>query len=65
MNLSAFYQFYTKKVSKDRKIPSKIETLDSFYLEKNIAQIAKANAQVRAGKSVIKSLSELEAMANE
>ena len=38
---------------------------DPFYSESNMAQIRKADAQVRAGKVVIKTMEELEAMARE
>ena len=38
---------------------------DPFYSEENQAQIRKADAQVRAGHVVVKSMEELEAMAGE
>ena len=65
MNLYTFYQIYTKKVLRDRRIPFEIEAPDPFYSEKNMAQIDKAEAQVKAGKTVIKSFDKLESMANE
>lgn len=66
MNISTFYMLYTKKVLRDRKIPFTIEApIEPFYSAANMEQIRKADAQVKAGKVVTRSLEELEAMANE
>ncbi len=66
MNLSTFYMLYTKKVLRDRKIPFTIEApIDPFYSAANLAQLQKADLQVKQGKVVTRSLEELEAMANE
>ncbi len=66
MNLSTFYMLYTKKVLRDRKIPFTIEApIDPFYSASNLAQLQKADLQVKQGKVVTRSLEELEAMANE
>ncbi len=66
MNLSTFYMLYTKKVLRDRKIPFIIEApIDPFYSDSNMAQLKKADEQVRKGKVVERTLEELEAMADE
>lgn len=66
MNISTFYMLYTKKVLRDRKIPFTIEApIEPFYSVANMEQIRKADAQVKAGKVVTRSLEELETMANE
>lgn len=66
MNISTFYMLYTKKVLRDRKIPFMIEApIEPFYSVANMEQIRKADAQVKAGKVVTRSLEELETMANE
>ncbi len=65
MNISTFYMLYTKKVLRDRKIPFMIEApIEPFYSVANMEQIRKADAQVKAGKVVTRSLEELETMAN-
>lgn len=66
MNLTTFFTIYAKKALRERRIPFSIEApIDPFYSEKNMTQIAKANCQVKEGKVVIKTLEELEAMADE
>lgn len=65
MNISTFYMLYTKKVLRDRKIPFTIEApIEPFNSVANMEQIRKADAQVKAGKVVTRSLEELETMAN-
>ena len=66
MNLTTFFMIYAKKALRDRRIPFDVSApLDSFYSESNMAQIRKADEQVRAGKIVIKTMEELEAMEGE
>ncbi len=63
MNLTTFFMVYAKKALRDRKIPFDITApIDPFYSESNMAQIRKADEQVRAGRVVVKSMDELEAM---
>ncbi len=65
MNLSTFYMLYTKKVLRDRKIPFVIEApINPFYSAANLDRIKQADNQVRQGKVVVRSLKELEAMAD-
>jgi len=50
-----FFMIYAKNLH-DRKIPFEIVApVDSFYLKKNINQIKKVDAQVKAGNVVMKS----------
>lgn len=66
MNLTTFFMIYAKKALRDRRIPFDVSApLDPFYSESNMAQIRKADEQVRAGKIVIKTMEELEAMEGE
>ena len=66
MNLTTFFMIYAKKALRDRRIPFDVSApLDSFYSESNMAQIRKADEQVRAGKIVLKTMEELEAMEGE
>lgn len=66
MNLTTFFTIYAKKALRDRKIPFEISAPeDVFYSESNITRIKAANEQVKAGNVVVKTMEELEAMANE
>ncbi len=63
MNLTTFFMIYAKKALRDRKIPFDIAApTEPFYSEANMAQIRKADEQVRAGNVVVKTMEELEAM---
>ena len=57
----------TKTVLRLRKIPFIIEAPeeDPFYSETNMAQLRKSEQQLKEGKVVIKTMNELEAMADE
>ena len=66
MNLTTFFMIYAKKALRDRKIPFDITApADPFYSATNMAQLAKAERQIRDCKGVVKTMEELEAMANE
>lgn len=66
MNLTTFYTIYTKKALRDRRIPFEISApRPAFYSEQNLRQIRKADAQIRAGHIVERSMEELEALADE
>lgn len=66
MNIATFYNIYTVRSLRDRKIPFDITApSDPFYSEANIAQIKKAQNQIRNGETVAVSLDKLEAMADE
>lgn len=66
MNLTTFFMVYAKRALRERKIPFEITApVDPFYSAENIEQIRKADTQVREGNVVVKSMSELEAMADE
>lgn len=63
MNLSTFFMIYAKKALRDRRIPFDITApADPFYSESNMAQLMKADQQVKEGKVVVKTMEELEAM---
>lgn len=63
MNITTFFMIYAKKALRDRRIPFEISApKDPFYSEDNMAQIRKANQQIKEGKVVIKTIEELEAM---
>ena len=61
-----FYETYTKTVLRLRKIPFVIEDpIDPFYSETNMARLKESEQQYLEGKVVVKTMDELEAMANE
>lgn len=63
MNLTTFFMIYAKKALRDRRIPFDITApVDPFYSETNMAQLSKAEQQIKAGNVVIKTMEELEAM---
>ena len=63
MNLTTFFMIYAKKALRDRRIPFEITApIDEFYSEGNMAQLKKAEHQVKSGKVVVKTIEELEAM---
>ena len=66
MNLTTFFMIYAKKALRDRKIPFEITApVDPFYSDSNLRQIRKSNDQIRNGQVVVKTMEELEAMADE
>ena len=66
MNIATFYNIYTLRTLRDRKIPFEITAPeDPFYSDTNIAQIKKARGQIENGETVTVSFDKLEAMADE
>ncbi len=66
MNLTTFFMIYAKKVLRDRTIPFEITApIDPFYSESNMRQLDKAERQIEEGRVIVKSMEELEAMADE
>lgn len=63
MNLTTFFMIYAKKALRERRIPFEIEApLDPFYSKTNLKQIEKSSQQVKEGKTITKTIEELEAM---
>ena len=66
MNLTTFFMIYAKKVLRDRKIPFEISApSDPFYSQSNKNSIKAAKDQIEDGQVVVKTMTELEAMADE
>lgn len=68
MNLTTFFTIYAKKALRERRIPFEISApkkKDPFYSESNMQRIRESEEQIRQGKVVVKTMEELEAMANE
>ena len=65
MNLTTFFMVYAKRALRDRRIPFDITAPeDVFYSDTNMEQLRRSIAQVKSDKTVIKSMTELEAMEN-
>lgn len=61
MNLTTFFMIYAKKALRDRRIPFDIcAPKDPFYSARNLAQIERADEQVCQGRTVVKSIDELD-----
>ena len=66
MNITTFFMIYAKKALRDRRIPFDIVApIDPFYSDSNMEQIRKARRQIKEGKTVTKSMEDLEAMEGE
>ena len=65
MNMSTAFTIFVKQALRQNGIPFEI-TAEPFYSEANQARLLKAVADLNAGKNVvIKTMDELEAMAND
>lgn len=53
-----------KKMTREKRIPFEV-SMDPFYSESNLAALDHSIQQLKKGKVVIKTMEELEAMANE
>lgn len=53
-----------KKMTREKRIPFEV-SMDPFYSESNLAALDHSIQQLNEGKVVIKTMEELEAMANE
>lgn len=64
MNMTTAFTIFAKKVSREKRIPFEV-SYDPFYSESNIAHIMKGIEQLNSGKTVTKTMEELEEMENE
>lgn len=63
MNLTTFFMIYAKKALRDRRIPFDIVApVDPFYSKSNQEQLKKADQQIKDGRTVIRTIEELEEM---
>jgi DNA-damage-inducible protein J len=65
MNLSTAFNIFARQSLRQGKIP--FEIYDPFYSEKNQAELSRRIADVESGKAklIVKTMEELEAMADE
>ena len=64
MNMTTAFTIFAKKVSREQRIPFDV-SVDPLYSERNMAAIDEAAKQIEQGRVIVKTLEELEAMANE
>lgn len=65
MNMATCILIYAKRVARDRKIPFEVSAPpDPFYSESNLKAIAEAEQRVKEGRYIVKTMEELEGMAN-
>ena len=64
INISTLFNMYAKTIIRERKIPFEITDMnDPFYSESNLRALRESIEQARRGEVVIKTMEELEAMA--
>ncbi|MCL2807432.1 MAG: type II toxin-antitoxin system RelB/DinJ family antitoxin [Coriobacteriia bacterium] len=64
MNMTTAFTIFAKKMSREKRIPFEV-SVDPFYSESNREALAKSMRQLDEGNLVVKTLDELEALANE
>ena len=63
LNMTTAFTIFAKKMSREKRIPFEV-SLDPFYSDSNMAAIEEAAKQIEQGQVVVKTIEELEAMAN-
>jgi len=64
MNITTFFMIYAKRALRDRKIPFEVTAPeDPFFSDSNMKRLRESEQQFRDGKVVVKTMEELEAMA--
>ena len=64
ITMSTAFNIFAKKVIREKRIPFDV-SIDPFYSESNMKALSKSIKELEEGKVVVKSMEELEAMANE
>ncbi len=64
MNVTTFFTICAKKTLRERRIPFEV-TAEPRFSEPHLARLRKADQQYRSGQVVIKSMEELETLADE
>ena len=63
MNMTTAFTIFARKVSREQRIPFDV-SVDPFYSDSNMAAIEEAEEQIEKGQVIVKTLEELEALAN-
>ena len=64
MNMTTAFTIFAKKMSREKRIPFKV-SYDPFYSEKNMQAIRDSIKQMSLGKTMTKTLEELEELADD
>lgn len=64
MNMSTAIMIFAKKVTREKRIPFDV-AIDPFYSDSNMKALQKSKEQLSNGQVIVKSIDELENMANE
>lgn len=64
LSMTTAFTIFAKKVAREKRIPFEVSA-DPFYSERNMRAIEESLEQLKQGKLVVKTMEELEAMANE
>ena len=64
ITMSTAFNIFAKKVIREKRIPFDV-SIDPFYSESNMKALSKSIKELEQGKVVVKSMEELEAMADE
>lgn len=64
ITVSTALNIFIKKMTREKRIPFEV-SIDPFYSESNMKAIEESIQQLKEGKVVIKTMEELEAMADE
>lgn len=65
MPMAVALNIFAKRVARDRRIPFDVSApRDQFFSESNMRALEESEQQYRDGKVVVKTMAELEAMAN-
>ena len=63
MNMTTAFTIFAKKMSREKRIPFEV-SVDPFYSEKNTNTLNESIEQLKEGNVVIKTIEELEEMAD-
>lgn len=63
MNMTTAFTIFAKKMSREKRIPFEV-SVDPFYSENNVRALNESVAQLKEGNVVVKTIEELEDMAN-
>lgn len=63
MNMTTAFTIFAKKMSREKRIPFEV-SIDPFYSESNMRALKESAAQIKQGKVVVKTMEDLEGMAD-
>lgn len=64
ITMSTAFNIFAKKVIREKRIPFDV-SIDPFYSESNMKALSKSIKELEQGEVIVKSMEELEAMADE